>query len=67
MAKLDGEVEESSYRRNVSQWREEQTQIRVRIERHEKAAQNHIEQGIRLSEKQARLCQAWIHNHKRLK
>jgi site-specific DNA recombinase len=43
-------VEEAFYRRNVSQWREEQTQIRARIERHEKADQNYIEQGIRLVE-----------------
>jgi len=48
--KLDGEVEEAFYRRNVSQWREEQAQIRARIERHEKADQNYIEQGIRLVE-----------------
>ncbi len=46
--KLDGEVEEAFYRRNVSAWREEQAQIRARIERHEKADQNYIEQGIRL-------------------
>jgi hypothetical protein len=48
--KLDGEIEEAFYRRNVSQWREEQAQIRARIERHEKADQNYIEQGIRLLE-----------------
>ncbi|MCX7038830.1 MAG: recombinase zinc beta ribbon domain-containing protein, partial [Spirochaetes bacterium] len=48
--KLDGEVEEAFYRRNVSQWREEQAQTRARIERHEKADQNYIEQGIRLLE-----------------
>jgi len=48
--KLDGEVEEAIYRRNVAQWREEQAQIRARIERHEKADQNYIEQGIRLVE-----------------
>jgi hypothetical protein len=46
--KLDGEVEETFYCRNVSQWRKEQAQIRARIERHEKADQNYIEQGIRL-------------------
>jgi site-specific DNA recombinase len=48
--KLDGEVKEAFYRRNVSQWREEQAQIRAWIERHEKADQNYIEQGIRLVE-----------------
>ncbi len=48
--KLDGEVEEAFYRRNVAQWREEQAQVRARIERHEKADQNYIEQGIRLVE-----------------
>ena len=48
--KLDGEIEEAFYRRNVSQWREEQAQIRARIERREKADQNYIEQGIRLVE-----------------
>jgi hypothetical protein len=48
--KLDGEIEEAFYRRNVAQWREEQAQVRARIERHEKADQNYIEQGIRLVE-----------------
>jgi DNA invertase Pin-like site-specific DNA recombinase len=48
--KLDGEIEEAFYRRNVSAWREEQAQVRARIERHEKADQNYIEQGIRLLE-----------------
>ena len=48
--KLDGEIEEAFYRRNVTAWREEQAQIRARIERHEKADQNYIEQGIRLLE-----------------
>ncbi len=48
--KLDGEVEEAFYRRNVLAWREEQAQIRSRIERHEKADQDYIEQGIRLLE-----------------
>jgi hypothetical protein len=43
-------VEEAFYRRNVAQWRAEQAQIRARIERHEKADQNYIEQGIRLVE-----------------
>ncbi|MCX7038191.1 MAG: recombinase zinc beta ribbon domain-containing protein [Spirochaetes bacterium] len=48
--KLDGEIEEAFYRRSVSQWRAEQAQIRARVERHEKADQNYIEQGIRLLE-----------------
>jgi site-specific DNA recombinase len=48
--KLDGEVEAAFYRRNVAQWREEQAQIRARIERHENADQNYIGQGIRLVE-----------------
>ena len=48
--KLDEEVEEAFYRRNVAQWRAEQAQIRARIERHEKADQNTIEQGIHLVE-----------------
>ncbi|MGO9412653.1 MAG: recombinase family protein [Spirochaetia bacterium] len=48
--KLDREVEQAFYRRNVTAWREEQAQIRTRIERHEKADQNYIEQGIRLLE-----------------
>lgn len=46
--KLDGEIEEAFYLRNVAQWRAEQAQTRARIERHQKAAQNYIEQGIRL-------------------
>jgi hypothetical protein len=60
--KLDGEVEEAFYRRNVSAWREEQAKIRVRIERHEKADQNYIEQGIRLLEL-ARNAQEFFHTH----
>jgi site-specific DNA recombinase len=48
--KLDGEIEEGFYRKNVSLWRKEQAQIRGRIERHEKADQNYIEQGIKLLE-----------------
>jgi hypothetical protein len=48
--KLDGEIEETFCRRSVSAWREEQAQIRARIDRHEKADQNYIEQGIRLLE-----------------
>ncbi len=48
--KLDGEVGEAFYRRNVSQWREEQAHFRSRIEQHEKADQNYVEQGIRLLE-----------------
>jgi hypothetical protein len=40
-------VEEVFYRRNLAQWREEQAQIRARIERHEKADENYIEQGGR--------------------
>ena len=43
-------MEEAFYRRNVLAWREEQAQSRARIERHEKADQNYIEQGIRLLE-----------------
>jgi site-specific DNA recombinase len=46
--KLDGEIAEAFYRRNVSAWREQQARIRARIESHEKADQNYIEQGIRL-------------------
>jgi site-specific DNA recombinase len=46
----DGEVEEAFYRRSVSQRREEQAQVHAKIERHEKADQNYIEQGIRLLE-----------------
>jgi site-specific DNA recombinase len=60
--KLDGEVEEAFYRRNVSAWREEQAQIRTRIERHEKADQNYIEQGIRLLEL-ARNAQEFFRTH----
>jgi len=47
---MDGKIEESFYRQNFSQWREEQAQIRARTERHKKADQNYIEQGIRLLE-----------------
>jgi site-specific DNA recombinase len=60
--KLDGEVAEAFYRRNVAAWREEQAQIRSRIERHEKADQNYIEQGIRLLEI-ARGAQAFYRTH----
>jgi DNA invertase Pin-like site-specific DNA recombinase len=48
--KLDGEVEEAFYRRNVSQWREEQNEIHDRVRRHQKADENYIDQGIRLLE-----------------
>jgi DNA invertase Pin-like site-specific DNA recombinase len=48
--KLDGEVEEAFYRRNVAEWREEQDRIRQRIQRHQKADENYVEQGIRLLE-----------------
>ena len=60
--KLDGEVEAAFYRRNVSAWREEQAQIRTRIERHEKADQNYIDQGIRLLEL-ARNAQEFYRTH----
>ncbi len=55
-------MEEAFYRRNVSAWREEQAQIRSRIERHEKADQNYIEQGIRLLEL-ARNAQEFFRTH----
>ena len=60
--KLDGEIEEAFYRRNVSAWREEQAKIRTRIERHEKADQNYIDQGIRLLEL-ARNAQEFFRTH----
>ena len=34
--------------KRLTQWREEQAKIRTRAERHERADQNYIEQGIRL-------------------
>jgi len=48
--KLDGEIEADFYRRNVSQWQEEQAEIRHKIERHVKASENYIDQGIKLLE-----------------
>jgi hypothetical protein len=48
--KLDGEVEEAFYRRNISQWRAEQNEIHDRIQHHQKTDENYIEQGIRLLE-----------------
>ena len=48
--KLDGEIEESFYKKHVSLWRKEQAKIRDRMKRHEKSDQNYIEQGIRLLE-----------------
>ena len=48
--KLDEEIEEAFYRQKVTQWRKEQSEIRDSIERHEKADENYIEQGIRLLE-----------------
>ena len=48
--KLDGEIEEALYRRNVSQWRTEQNEIHDRIQHHQKADESYIEQGIRLLE-----------------
>ncbi len=61
--KLDGEVEEAFYRSNVSAWREEQAKVRARIERHEKADQDYIEQGIRLLEI-ARNAQEFYRTHR---
>ena len=46
--KLDGEIEETFYRRCVKAWSEEQTKIENRIRRHREANLNYIEQGIRL-------------------
>ncbi|MCK4516291.1 MAG: recombinase family protein, partial [Spirochaetaceae bacterium] len=48
--KLDGEIEEAFYRRNITEWRSEQAQVREKIACHEKADQNYIEQGIKLLE-----------------
>jgi len=48
--KLDGEIEETFYRRNVSQWRAEQNEVHARIQHHQKADEHYIEQGIRLLE-----------------
>jgi site-specific DNA recombinase len=48
--KLDGEVEEAFYRRNVSQWRADQNEVHDRIQHHQKADENYMEQGIRLLE-----------------
>ena len=48
--KLDGEIEECFYRLHVTEWRRDQKEILARIERHQHADQNYIEQGIRLLE-----------------
>jgi len=45
--RLNGEIGEGFYKKHHSAWRKEQAQIRGRIERHEKADQNYIEQGIK--------------------
>ena len=55
-------MEEAFYRRNVSAWRTEQAQVRAKIERHKKADQNCIEQGIRLLEI-ARNAQEFFRTH----
>ena len=47
---VDGEIEEAFYRRCIKKWAEEQAQIRDKVERHEKANLNYIEQGIKLLE-----------------
>lgn len=48
--KLDGEIEETFYRKNVTAWRSEQTDLLEKIARHQKADENYIEQGIKLLE-----------------
>jgi len=46
--RLDGEIEETFYKRSRKNWREEQARIRASIERHEIADENYVEQGIKL-------------------
>ncbi len=46
--KLDGEVEEASYRKYMKKWREDQKRLQRQIEGHQEADENYIEQGIRL-------------------
>ena len=48
--KLDGEIEEAFYKRSKKEWRQQQACIRAKIERHEQADENYIEQGIKLLE-----------------
>ena len=48
--KLDGEIEEAFYRKNVTVWRAEQTDLLDKIARHQKADENYIAQGIKLLE-----------------
>ena len=46
--KLDGEIEEAFYRRNVQQWQGDQKRIEERLGRHREANANYIGQGIKL-------------------
>lgn len=46
--RLDGEIEDAFYRRCMKEWTDEQAKIRERIERHEQANVNYIEQGVAL-------------------
>ena len=46
--KLDGEIEEVFYRRNVKQWLKEQNKILDSMQRLQKANESYIEQGINL-------------------
>ena len=48
--KLDGEIDNEFYKRSTKEWRDEQSRILKRIERHQEADENYIEQGIRLLE-----------------
>jgi site-specific DNA recombinase len=48
--KLDGEIEDAFYRRNISPWLKEQNDILEKMRRHQTANENYIEQGIKLLE-----------------
>jgi len=45
--RLDGEIEDAFYCRSVAAWKKEREQVKERMDRHEKANDNYIEQGIK--------------------
>jgi len=48
--KLDGEISEEFYRKNVSIWRERQEKILKLIKEHQQANENYLNEGIKLIE-----------------
>ncbi len=48
--KLDGKIPAEFWEQKNSEWRQEQTEVQAKIERHGKANQNYMEEGIKILE-----------------